>query len=201
MKNLFLQPSAFLAVSTLFVFSACSDEEVAPDATMAAKQVQESHRLNSLNQNKTYTVDIMPLNNSGVSGTATLMLEGDMLTVHVQATGLEPDALHPQHIHGFKDKNKNAVCPPMSADTDRDGLVELAEGLPYYGDVLLSLTPFSTAPDGTIDYKMTFDITKNIDLLPLQNDVIVLHGMTVNGTYEATLPIACGQIRTMNNGK
>ena len=142
---------------------------------------------------KTYTVDIAPLNGSGVSGTAELTLMGDQLTVRVYATGLEPDMLHPQHIHGFTENNRNSTCPPASADMNGDGLVDLGEGLPFYGPVLLPLTPFPTAPDGTIDFEMTYTVDSSIT--PLQNRVIVLHGMTVEGEYVATLPVACGQIK------
>ncbi len=143
----------------------------------------------------------MSLNGSGVSGTATLTLMGDELTVHIQASGLEPGMVHPQHIHGFMENNKNSVCPPMSADTDGDGLIELGEGLPFYGPVILPLEPFPTAPDGTIDYTRTFNVADYMHLLPLQNNVIVLHGMTVDGEYIATLPVACGMIKPGNSGK
>jgi hypothetical protein len=36
--------------------------------------------------------------------------------------------------------------------------------------------------------------------MPLQNRAIVLHGLTVNGTYMVTLPVACGQIQSASNG-
>ena len=190
-----------MAACAMFLLTSCNEDNVMPKDMMSAQNTQEARSSNSLNLQKTYTADIMSLNNSGVMGTATLMLDGDMLTVHIQASGLEPGMIHPQHIHGFKDSNKNAVCPPMSADMDGDGLIELAEGLPFYGPILLPLQPFPVAPDGTIDYKQTFDISDKTVLLPLQNNVIVLHGMTVDGEYVATLPVACGEIKPMNNGK
>lgn len=160
-----------------------------------------------------YTVDLMPLNDSGVSGTATLTLEqlrgkGQSLTVHIEASGLEPSMLHPQHIHGFKNAKKNAVCPPEEAQDNIAGLPEQAsnpdefisveEGLPFYGPILLPLTPFPTTPDGTIDFTETYSNSELKDLQPIRttltNRHIVLHGMTINGTYVATLPVACGQI-------
>lgn len=202
MKRFIQKTSAYVAAAAiLFSFNSCEQAEVAPDAGLSAQGVEEARNSNSLNLHKTYTAHISSLNDSGVSGTATLTLMGDKLTVHIQASGLEPGMVHPQHIHGFMDNNKNAVCPPMSADTDGDGLVELGEGLPFYGPVLLSLEPFPTAPDGTIDYKQTFDISDKMYLLPLQNNVIVLHGMTVDGEYWPTLPVACGEIKPANHGK
>lgn len=199
MKNFLRSATSAVAICSLFAFSACESEEIAPEASLNAQASQDAHRNKSFNLNKTYTADIMALNGSGVMGTATLTLEGDMLTVHIMASGLEPNKLHPQHIHGFMENNKNAVCPPPSADTDGDGLVELGEGLPFYGPVLLPLEPFPTAPNGTINYTQTFEV--NAAMLPLQNNVIVLHGMTVNGQYVATLPVACGAIKPSNNGK
>ena len=193
--------TTLMAACATFLFTACNEDSAEPMDMLSAQSAQEAHRTNSLNLHKTYTADIMSLNNSGVTGTATLTLEGDMLTVHIMATGLEPGMVHPQHIHGFTENNNNATCPPMSADMDGDGLVELGEGVPFYGPVLLPLDPFPTAPDGSVDYTRTFDISDNVALLPLQNDVIVLHGMTVDGEYIATLPVACAEIKTMNNGK
>ncbi|MFD2515090.1 hypothetical protein ACFSRY_14540 [Pontibacter locisalis] len=209
MKNFLQRATSVVAVCSLFAFSACESEEIAPDASLQASNTQDARSSKSFNLHKTYTADIMSLNDSGVMGTATLTLEGDMLTVHIMASGLEPGMLHPQHIHGFMDSNKNAVCPPMSADMNGDGFIDLTEGAPFYGPVLLPLEPFPTAPDGTIDYKQTFEVTAN--MLPLQNNVIVLHGMTVEGLvengmtlpeqYVATLPVACGEIKPANMKK
>ena len=199
MKNYFRSTTLMATACALLLFSACESESIAPDASLNAQDGQNAHRSKSFNLNKTYTADISALNNSGVSGTATLTLEGDMLTVHLMASGLEPNKLHIQHIHGFTDNNKNAICPPMSADTDGDGIVSLTEGLPFYGPILLSLDPSQKAPDGTINYTQTFAVTA--DMLPLQNNVIVLHGLTVNGTYEVTLPVACGAIKPSNQGR
>lgn len=153
-----------------------------------------------------FTADLDALNNSGVSGEATLTVVGSRLTVQIEASGLEHNMLHPQHIHGFDNPSRNAVCPtqddadelpglPEEAD-DPDNFVALEEGLDDYGPVQLSLTPFPTAPDGTIDYEQTFNINSVKAVRgQLQNRHIVLHGLTVdNGTYVATLPVACGQI-------
>lgn len=148
---------------------------------------------------KVFKVEIDPLNNSGASGHATLILEGKKLTVKIHAEGLEAGSLHPQHIHGLEN-NENATCPTRSADENDNGLIEIGEGLPFYGPVLLPLEPFSTATDGTINYEHTFmlgegETIAERDLMPLQNRVIVLHGMTVGGEYVPSLPVACGEIK------
>lgn len=148
---------------------------------------------------KVFKAELDPLNNSGVSGYAMLTLEGKKLTVEIHAKGLEAEKEHPQHIHGLEN-NENATCPTLSADENGNGLIEIGEGLPFYGPVLLPLKPFPTvSEDGKISYKHTFMLGEGEtiaykDLKPLQNRVIVLHGMTVGGEYMATLPVACGQI-------
>lgn len=152
-----------------------------------------------------FTSVISPLNNSGARGFARLALNGDKLNVRLFASGLEAGQEHLQHIHGKVD-GSNAVCPAQTADTDSDGTVDLLEGLPFYGPILETLTPFPTT--STEVYNQTFtvntsDPAKNV--LPLENREIVLHGMTVkagqdktfnNGGagYDVTLPIACGHI-------
>jgi len=91
------------------------------------------------NEQEMYEVKLTDLNNSGVTGTATVMYneEGEF-TVLVNAKNLVPSMVHPQHIHGFDMEDKDAVCPPSSA-AGQDGLLTLADGLPFYGPVLLPL--------------------------------------------------------------
>lgn len=102
------------------------------------------------------------LNNSGVQGAAAVILDQDdqMITVDVDATGLEPGQPHPQHIHGFAD-NTDATSPTLAQDADHDGFVELAEGLNTYGPVLLNLTspPTQPAPSGNGSFAGTADLT------------------------------------------
>lgn len=174
-----------------------------------------------------FSAILNPLNNSGVHGIANLTLDGTILTVNMLATGLEPDEMHMAHIHGLLDSNNMPLAstvPTIAQDTDKDGYIELAEGLKTYGPILLQLTNppgntasgFSTAPYGQINYSETFDLSKQSDfgstfttaqLLPLSLREIVIHGMTVgnagagtpgevNGIagYKDALPVAAGSI-------
>lgn len=146
-----------------------------------------------------YQANITPLNNSGVSGSALLVLDGNTLTVNINATGLEPNQVHPQHIHGLLGPSNNPLdshTPTLAQDTDHDGYVELAEGLVTYGPILLQLTSppggattdFPTTPTGTLNFRQTYNLANPADfgtafgpgqLLPLDLREIVLHGMTV----------------------
>ena len=186
--------SIVLGSLVLITFTECTKSTMSQEA-QSMTETKMAHK--SLNLTKEYTAVLNSLNNSGASGTATLSLKGNMLTVKIEAMGLEPNKLHPQHIHGFEANTRNSTCPTMAADINGDGYVDLAEGLPSYGPVLLNLAPLPTADaDGKVMFEQTFEISKN--LLPLQNRAIVLHGLTVNGVYEAVMPVACGQIQSMN---
>lgn len=155
---------------------------------------------------ETYSVDLESLNNSGATGVAEVTLQGNKLNVNIQATGLEPNKVHPQHIHGFTKQNRgqNSVCPPPSAADDLENIPEevsnpdefigVEEGAPFYGSILLPLMPFPTADEaGNVSFEETYKV-KPGQLKPLENKVIVLHGDNVDGEYVGSLPVACGQL-------
>lgn len=202
-----------LFIASLVVFTAsCSDPDEEVLNSVDLQTSLDTEKSAEAAKAKMYTVDFTALNGSGVSGSAELTLMGDQLTVKVFATGLEPNMVHPQHIHGFTGNKRNSMCPTPAADTNDDGLVDLVEGLPSYGGVLLELyVPIDEFPvadaNGVLTYERTFnlgetefeeegELISQSDLSPLQNRTIVLHGMTVNGEYVATLPVACGQIKS-----
>jgi Ca2+-binding RTX toxin-like protein len=203
----------------------------------AASGSHSSLDLNSANLNaalqafagadRVFFADLNELNNSEAEGGALLLLTGNRLTVITAARGVEAGQIHPQHIHGFAD-GSNATVPTLAQDDDRDGFIELAEGLDTYGPVLLNLTsppgPDASGfpkPTGTsFLFSQTYDLTdsRNGDLARLLDDVslnrreIVLHGKTVfaghgqgttgevDGTagYKLVLPIASGEIRELS---
>ena len=185
-------------LSALLIFMiGCSKDDANMDEINAVDSHYETKDIpNNGAKAKTYMVSFGELNNSGVSGTAELILNGVDLTVKISASGLEPGA-HAQHIHGFTENKRNSTCPPSSADSDGDGLISVGEGAPFYGGILLPLQPFPEADaEGNIEFEMTFeDVTK--DLTPLQNKAIVLHG--VEGM--PFLPVACGQIKSAQGAK
>lgn len=208
--TLFSTLSTMLLSASLLFATSCSE----PEEEMLMPQNPASEHAKGKNMGsalmRTFTAQLAPLNSSGVSGEATITVENNTLTVNIWADGLEPNMVHPQHIHGFKDNNRNSTCPSPADDRNGDGIVDLVEGLPSYGPVLLELyLPVDEFPvadaNGRIHYERTFklgevefeeegQVISYADLKPLQNRAIVLHGMTVNGEYIATLPVACGQI-------
>lgn len=148
-----------------------------------------------------HLVNLDPLNESGVQGKAILIQRGTRLRVVIVARGLEAGMLHPQHIHGLDGDTEGACPPPEAADDisgvpeeagDPDEFISLEEGAPFYGPVLLPLTPFPNAANGVVTYHQTFTVSG--DLGDLSDEVIVLHGMTLDGGYAPTLPVACGGI-------
>lgn len=207
--------SLFIASLMVLTFS-CSDPDEEVIDTVDLRTSLDAEKRAEATKIKSYTVDFTALNGSGVSGSADLSLMGDQLTVQIYATGLEPNMVHPQHIHGFSENKGNSTCPTPAADTNGDGVIDLVEGLPSYGGVLLELyVPIDEFPvadaNGLLTYERTFnlgetefaeegELLSESDLSPLQNRTIVLHGMTVNGEYIATLPVACGQIKP-NQGR
>jgi hypothetical protein len=173
-----------------------------------------------------YTVDLQPLNGSNVTGNAVLIVnsEDNTLEVKVNAFNVEPDQDHLMHIHGRFDDSGNpidSVSPTLADDADGDGYVEVLEGLPQYGDILL---PLETQNDslGLFSYTETFDLTDDSlfsspvsgedyqasDIFPLNFRELVIHGKTVatgegtgtdgevdgTGGYKTTLPVAAGEI-------
>ena len=94
---------------------------------------------------KEYTVNLQPLNKSGASGTALVVLQDKTLTVKFDVMGLQPDKVHDAHIHGMLNGVK-ATCPTMAFDTNGDGYLSVFEGAPAYGVIKVSLSAPITLP-------------------------------------------------------
>jgi Cu/Zn superoxide dismutase len=172
-----------------------------------------------------YQADLVALNQSGVSGTGMVTLQGDSATVMVEATGLLAGAPHAQHFH----IGAQGECPTDADDENGDGFVSVTEGAPYYGAIGASLTTSGdTSPesglaidrfpaDGSISYSRTFDVSKEVQAsFAAGTAVLVLHGVDQNGsgTYdgdvmsdldpslpmEATAPAACAPLTMAQMG-
>mgnify|MGYP003573555248 CR=1 FL=1 len=144
---------------------------------------------------KEFVAEMVQLNSSGVFAEVELkLIKGKTLKVEIEASGLEPGKPHPQHVHGIDNPVKNSTCPGLDADTNGDGIITIGEGVPSFGPIILPLVPFDLVDaSGNLDYEATFTINPGA-LQPLHKRTIVLHGMTVNGAYVPSLPIACGEI-------
>jgi len=126
---------------------------------------------------------------------STITLDGDSMTIAIRGTGFTPNMPHAQHFHGSFSSDKKFSCPSPKADKDGDGQVNTEEGLPDYGDIVLSLTTKGgTTPkdglavermpvadkDGNLTYERTIRLPEGAGER-LQNLVIVQHGVDVNG--------------------
>lgn len=152
-----------------------------------------------------WTVDLGALNSSGVEGTAILAVVTDddgssYLNVAISATGLTPSQTHAQHIHGLFDGAGapiDSVAPTIADDADRDGMVEVLEGVGQYGDVLLPLSSGGMMPmadaNGNVFFVQSYDLGDDsnffspvtmtdytaADIMPLALREIVLHGVEI----------------------
>lgn len=115
-----------------------------------------------------FSAVLQPMNETlvdPVGGQAVFSITGGTLEATVQASGAAADMLHPQHVHAA------GRCPPPSADTNGDGYIDVVEGLPFYGAILIPLdgdlsaqsagSPggFPTASsDGEIMYQQSTDL-------------------------------------------
>ena len=169
-------------------------------------------------------------NVSNVSGTASVQVNGDMVTVTVAASGLLADSPHAAHIHFAADARH--ACPTIADDKNGDGHINTSEGGPAYGGVMVSLTKtgdtspksalaidrFSTAPGGKVSYERG-SIQVSPELAKGISDgqaAIVVHGVDYNknGKYdgatksdldpslptEATDPALCGILKVAPAG-
>ena len=109
-----------------------------------------------------------PLNNSGTSGSASLTLtNNDFLTVQVNARGLEPNQLHPLHIHGLPGGAHSTVPTVACYGADGDRFIEVLEGAKACGPVIANMTsPPGAHPTGfpradargVVNFSQTFSL-------------------------------------------
>lgn len=150
-------------------------------------------------QVQVFRVDFGELNNSGVKAQATLQVIDGNLVVTLDAVGRVPQHIHPQHIHGFT--TTASTCPTTANDTNHDGVISFAEGLPAFGPVQVDLQPYPTPTNtaGATHYHVTFVASQvPFDPSALTQKTMVLHGDFVGTSYDASLPVACGPVQAVN---
>lgn len=199
---MFTRRSTFALILTLLLgltLSACStaeEDSLAELETLAHKT-------------RSYSADLGELNNSGARGNVTLIAtkDGGPLRVNLNAHGLQNGFTHLQHIHGALEGGTGKVCPPPEADVNGDGFIDLAEGAPFYGGILVTL---GTDADANIAYSRLFTDTDAIGgevfdisaIYPVSNQHIVVHGLDVdgNGEFDARDINGDGDIGGTENG-
>lgn len=136
-----------------------------------------------------HTFTFSSLNGSSAQGDGTVEFGENGVTVSVEASGLEPNQVHELHIHGIE--SQDVSCP---TDTDGDGMVSHEESKQQVGGHLLNLKPYPTADaNGNINFEQTY--TEGVDdLAPIENRVVMAHGITMNGEYMPDMSVACGEI-------
>lgn len=158
-------------------------------AAVAGAHTDPTPRPSTAERTQVFRAELDELNDSGAFGTAHLRLRGNELSIRIRARGLAPNLVHAQHIHGIG----NSECPP-SAAAGTDGILSTADGLPFYGPIVSSLTTSGdTSPAagltielmpvadarGRIDYRRVITLPAAVaaDLDAFQ---IVQHGVDFN---------------------
>lgn len=115
------------------------------------------------NKTVSLTANLTELNGSGASGTATAVIRNQRIKhIEVHASGLTPDAPHAQHIHyGQQALNE---CPTLAQDTNGDGRLSTAEGVPAYGPIVVSLTTTGDTSPASALAVTRFPVSQNGEL-------------------------------------
>ncbi len=171
----------------------------------------------------TYQVNLAQQNKTNASGTATVALSGNNVTVNVRATGLSANLAHAMHIHA----GGQATCPAPAADTNKDTYVDAKEAEASTGPLKVSLTtsgdtgsnsalavdrmPKADAK-GALTYNRTFTLPSGVTAADMQRATIDIHGISslfndkakYDGdkkseldnklAFEITAPAACGKL-------
>jgi hypothetical protein len=139
-----------VALVATFAIAACSDASssagVSPTDALATRNGAEHQHemladgnyeanLHVLNARSQSGLDPDPEDGArGVArGKAYFTIRDGQITATVSALGIEGGMIHPQHVHAA------ANCPPASADVNHDGFVDVIEGVPFYGPILIPL--------------------------------------------------------------
>lgn len=174
-------PGLGLTAAMAVLLTACPEPAPEPEPPVEEPPVEEPVE-------EAYEAQLQEIDASGVTGTATLVMENGELHVSLSATGLEPDAQVPQHIH------LNATCDPAGGILlNLDNTLTVANEADPRGD------HYPTADgDGTLDYEVSRSLDDlrsaveeyggpGVDELDLGNRVVNLHAADMR-------PVACGEL-------
>ncbi len=152
------------------------------------------------------------------SGVAAIRVKGDDIRVHIRVRGVTAETLHPQHIHA------GPMCPSMQDDQNGDGFLDVIEGLPKYGPILVSLDSDINSFEDSLDfpvansngsYRYREEASKSHleaelqEALNLADRHVVIHGINPEDPLPAsvqslpglpawaTLPVACGELHRL----
>lgn len=143
-----------------------------------------------------------------------IKVKGDDLSVKIKVRGVAPGIAHAQHIHA------GPACPDPTTDPNMDGVLDVLEGLPAYGPILVNLdSDLSSNAAGMFPMANAFGrytysahgskahVEAEIrQALRLGTRHVVIHGVdpatplpSTVGTLpglpaHATLPVACGEL-------
>ncbi|HET9799202.1 MAG TPA: hypothetical protein VFP90_14480 [Gemmatimonadaceae bacterium] len=216
-----------VALVATFALAACSDAPsaagVSPTDALAVRNGAAPHEmladgdyeanLHVLNAGAQSGLDPDPADGArGVArGKAYFTIRNGEITATVSALGIEGGMIHPQHIHTA------ASCPPASADVNQDGFVDVIEGVPFYGPILIPLDndlasqasgtfPMATGLEGRLSYQSsasfaalladlnapdpnTADAVVKLDGAPLALETrhVVIHGVDANTPLPSTV--------------
>lgn len=136
---------------------------------------------------ESFQVELAPVNDSDVTGTAHLVLRGDRLSVILRAHGLDPGKEHPVIIHGFPG-GRASICPDASPAVQEASSFKPDDVRRIFGFGLLGLEPSPQADrGGAALFEHGFDVEPDA-IEPLARRTLVLY-------HHSGTPIACGEIQ------
>lgn len=130
-------PVVLSAVMLTFVAACGSDDDddnSRPTTTTQPEQPEPEEQQQP--DEGTFRAELQPLNSSvggNTVGTANIKIEGDELRFDMVVNGAPANITHIQHIHA------GTACPTSAEDVNGDGFVDVLEGLPRYGAILVPL--------------------------------------------------------------
>jgi len=184
--------AAAVAVGVVAIITSSSGSSSSKSSSTSPKTLPGLHLSAATNP--------VPTNRVTGSGTASLVLNGDVATVKVTTVGLLDGSPHLMHIHA----GGLGLCPPASAARLHNGhlAISTGNGIKFYGPPLVSLTlfgdtsarsnlAFSRFPAvGAISYARVVTISPAVATLIRDNNaVVVIHGIDYDGsgTYDNVL--------------